>query len=112
MPTPAQRAHALTSYFEKRYKEQYGNSPVVNRYSARWGWDSVLASLSDAEVKEVINYYFDVPRATHTLDWFFYNYDKLVVSYRESLEESGRRKKLREESQRRAAEWRARVGNK
>jgi len=108
-PTPAQ-CYAMTSYFVKGYKERYkGQEPVLNRHSARWGFESILMGMPPEEVKGLIDYYFTTTsQKRHALDWFFYNYEKLQTSMDEVEKDRARRKQLREESEARAAEWRAR----
>lgn len=112
MAVKAQECHALVSYFVKGYKGRYGMEPVVNRHSARWGFDSILQGMAPTEVRNLIDYYLTLtlPKR-HTLEWFFYNYDKLINSQREAVKDSERRKKLREESEKRAKDWRDRLGN-
>jgi len=108
----AQQSHAMTSYFVKKYKEHYGRDPIVNRHTARWGFDSVLTGLSPVEAKEIVDFYFTVASTNkHSLDWFFYNYDKLLESKRRTDDDAAKRARLREESEKRAKEWRER-GNK
>jgi len=97
----------MTSYYVKGYEGKYGIKPNVNRYSARWGFDSLLAGMSKADAKEVVDYYFTtLSMRKHDLDWFFYNYEKLVESMVEGRAEAEHRKRLVEESRQRAEAWR------
>lgn len=106
MPTPKQ-AHALTSYFQKLYREKYGMEPKLNRYAARWGFDSMLMDMSDEAVKGLIEYYFQtVSTNGHALDWFFYNYEKLADAKVKAEEDAAALKELREQSRIRTEEWR------
>lgn len=104
----AQQCHALTSYYEKKYREKYNTDPNVNRVTARWNFDSILSgSLTTAQVKELLDYYFTTPPTRrHDLDWFFYNYDKIVKSYADAKQDREARRKLMEESRLRAERWR------
>lgn len=103
----AKDCHSLTSYYEKGYKEKYGHAPNVNRVTARWNFDSILGSLSLAQTRELIDYYFTTPPTRlHDLDWFFYNYEKLVKAMSDAREDTAHRKKLMEESKKRAEQWR------
>lgn len=103
----AKDCHALTSYYEKKYKEEYGSAPNVNRYTARWGFDSVLMSMGSTQAKELIDYYFTTPKTRlHDLDWFFYNYEKLIKSKQDGDADAAHRRKLMEESKQRAEKWR------
>lgn len=110
-PTAAQ-CHTLTSYYVKLFKERYHREPVVNRHSARWGFEAVLMGMPPEEAKKLLEFYFTTTsQKQHALDWFFYNYDKLIESQTDLDKDRNRREQLRRESEKRAAEWRAR-GNK
>ena len=105
----AQQCHAMTTYFASGFKSKYGRSPVVNRHAARWGWESVLMDMPTTEAKALVDYYLETnSENNHSLDWFFYNYDKLILAMAERDKDREERRRLREESARRAAEWRAR----
>lgn len=106
-PTAAQ-CHALTSYYEKQYKEKYKQAPNVNRVTARWNFDSILSGgLSPAQVKELLDYYFTTPPVRrHELEWFFYNYDKIIKSFTDAKRDREIREKLMQESKIRAERWR------
>lgn len=112
MATPKQ-AHTLASYYTKLYKEKYNFDPVVNRYSARWGFDSMLMDMGVEEAKKVIEYYFTTTGShSHSLDWFFYNYDKLIASKKLSDKDREEQRIRREASRKRTEEWRNRISGK
>lgn len=113
MPNPTvQQCHTMTSHYVKKYKEKYQTEPVVNRHSARWGWDSVLRGMSPDACKALIDYYFKTNSTNrHSLEWFFYNYQKLIEGRTDLEKDAERRERLRRESEERAKEWRARVGD-
>lgn len=105
----AQQCHAMTTYYVSKFKEKYGREPVINRHSARWGFESVLMGMPPAEAKKLLDFYFTTTSTKqHALDFFFYNYEKLIESLSALEQDKLRRKKMREESEKRAAEWRAR----
>lgn len=107
MAATAKDCHALTSYYEKLYKEKYGQAPFVNRYAARWGFDSVLGSMSNTQAKELIEYYFTTASTRkHELEWFFYNYHVLMKNLQAAKDDAAHRNKLMEESKIRAEQWR------
>lgn len=106
MAITAKDCHAMTSYYIKLYKEKYGVAPKVNRPVARWDWAGILEDLTVEESKSLLEFYFTTSNKGHPLNWFFYNYDKLQQSVEELEKDSKRRKKLREESEERAREWR------
>lgn len=103
----AKDCHALITYYIKGYEKKYNNTPNVNRYSARWGFDSVLTGMSMQHAKELLDYYFTTssPRM-HDLDWFFYNYEKLVKGMQDDREDGEHIRRLMEESKSRAEQWR------
>jgi hypothetical protein len=104
----AKDCHALTSYYVKKFKEKMGREPNVNRHAARWNFDSVLQGLSGDSVKELIDYYFTTPNErNYDLDWFFYNYHKLVTAKSKAEADAEHRRKIRAESKERAERWRA-----
>lgn len=108
----AQQCHAMTTYYMNAFREKYKREPRVNRNTARWHWEGMLTDMPPAEAKKLVDFYFTTSsQKQHALDWFFYNYDKLQESMSDIDLDRERRKKLREESEKRAAEWRAR-GNK
>jgi hypothetical protein len=107
MAVAAKDCHELTSYYAKVFKEKYGSAPNVNRHTARWGFDSVLQGMSKQEAKDLLDFYFETPsERKHNLDWFFYNYDKLVESKSDVEETRQQYQRLMEESKIRAEAWR------
>lgn len=103
----AKDCHEMTSYYEKLYKAHYKSAPNVNRVTARWNFDSVLKSLSKAETKSLLEFYFTTASTVrHDLEWFFYNYNKLIKSMEETEVDRAHRQKLMEESKKRSERWR------
>lgn len=107
--TTAQDCHKLITYYDKKFKERYKVAAVVNRNSARWGFDSILKGMSPQETKELIDYWFDTnTKERHPLTWFFYNYEKLMEEKARQSEDDLLRRHLREESKQRAEKWKER----
>jgi hypothetical protein len=107
--TTAQDCHKLTTYYEKKYKEKYKTAAVVNRNTARWGFDSILKGISPEETKELLDYWFSADSTQrHPLQWFFYNYDKLIAARSEQSEDDALRDNLRKKTEQRVKEWRER----
>lgn len=107
----AKDAHTLTSYYKAGYKKKYGRDPIMNRYAARWGFDAVLMDMSLTEAKELIDYYFrtESPRQ-HSLEWFLYNYEKLIESRTIREADDALQQKIMAETAERARRWRE-LGN-
>lgn len=103
-PKAGAEAFALVSYFEKKYKERYGTTPVLNRYSGRWFFEST--QMPSDSVKALIDYYFTtVSTVSHSFEWFMYNYDKLLTAKIEHDKDAELRRRRAEQSRRRTQEW-------
>lgn len=108
----AQACHAMTTYYVNTYTDYFDRAPRVNRNKARWGWDSILQDMSASEAKSLVDFWLsDSAAQNQDLDWFFYNYDKLIVMREEQEQAAARRRALMEQSRQRAIEWKER-GNK
>lgn len=102
----AKDCHALTTYFVKCWEKRYGRKPSINRYKARYGFEAILDDMGSAAAKELVDFYFTTPgQDSHNLEWFFWNYNKLVDSRSESQKDAEHIAKLRAESKKRAEEW-------
>lgn len=111
--TTAQDCHKLTTYYEKKFKEKYQTAAVVNRNTARWGFDSILKGISPEETKELLDYWFSFGSPQrHRIDWFFYNYDKLITSKAEQSDDEALRTHLMHDSEERVRKWRERRANR
>lgn len=109
--TPKQ-IHSLVTYFLQQYKKKYGFDAVVNRNRSRWAVGNMLLDMSIDEAKALIDYYFETASPNgHELDWFLYNYDKLEIARSKHADDAAALARLREESKRRAEEWRRKIGN-
>lgn len=103
MPS-ASNCQSLINYYERLHKQYQG--PVnINRYTARWGFDAVLMSMSLDDAKALLDYYFNTT-GDHSLTWFFYNYDSLNEDRLKAEEDNAERIILRRQSEKRAKEWR------
>lgn len=108
----AKTSHAMVSYFAAQYKKKYGKAPIMNRYAARWGFDSMLRDMPQAEVKSLVDYYFTTNSPNgHQLDWFFYNYEKLMRTKLDFDADQEELAKIREATRKRTEEWKKKRGN-
>lgn len=97
----------MSSYFGQQYKEKYGYDHRFNRNKARWSWDNILMDMTLTEAKELIDYYLTtVSPNGHTLEWFFYNYDKLAEAKEKTDADRKRLALIREATRLRTEEWR------
>lgn len=105
----AKQCHTLTSYYITLYEQKYGSKPIVNRNSARWGFDGVLTDMGMTEAKHLLDYYFTtIQPKRHALNVFFYSYDELYEAMKIQEEDIARRAEYRKETKKRAEEWVAR----
>jgi hypothetical protein len=110
--TSPKQAHTLSTYFGKKFKEKYGFEHKFNRNKARWSWDNILMDMTLSETQDLIDYYFGtINPSGHTLEWFFYNYDKLAEAKEKTDADRKALAILREQSKQRAEEWRAKRDN-
>ena len=103
----AQQCHALTTYFVNEYEAAYGHKPTVNRNKARWGFESILMDFSPVEARQLIDYYIK-HYAKPSLEWFLFNYDKVVDAKNDHEKEETLRAARRRETEKRLEEWRQR----
>lgn len=87
-------AYALLSDYETLFTEKYGRPPVVNRYRDMWGMKSIVEHLGLRESRKLLRYYFATGKSGHPLDFFYNNYEKLIVSMEIQAKDAERRKKL------------------
>lgn len=111
MSTPKQ-AHTLSTYFGNKFKGKYGYEHKFNRNKARWSWDNILMDMTMDEAKALIDFYFTTANTSgHSLEWFFYNYDKLAEAKEKTDEDRAALARIREQSRIRTEEWRKKHGN-
>jgi len=92
-------------YYIACYTKRYGKKPVINRYSARWGFKDMVESIGLERAKEVIEYYCRVGKTPNLQD-LFYNFLKVDEAMREAAEDAEHRRLLREKTARRVSEYR------
>lgn len=106
-----QQCHAMTTYFVKQFQEVTGRSTVVNRNKARWGFEAILMDYSTEQIKQLIDYYLKY-YPTPNVEWFLFNYDKVVEALQEHEEKEKIAEKRRQQTAERLEEWRNRWQNK
>lgn len=101
----AQQCHALITYFVQAYNEVVGQTPVINRNTARWGFESILMDYTPAQAKELIDFYLahdNEPR----LQRFLSTYDKVVEEMQQYEKDKQSAAKRRKETEERLRLWR------
>jgi hypothetical protein len=103
----------LTNYYVKLWEAKYGSKPNTNRFASHWNFSSVLDHLNKQQVKDLLDFYFTTDsKRRHDLDWFFWNYEKLMEGLRLLEKDLKHREKLREETRIRTQKWKERYGVK
>lgn len=106
-PTP-QQCHALITYFMTKYEEVVGSKSNLNRNKARWGFESILMDRTPAEARALVDYFFK--HYEPDVDWFIWNYEKVVESQEQYEVNQEALKHRRNETQQRLDEWKKRWG--
>lgn len=88
--------YILLTLYQNLFSEKYGRSPSINKFREKWGMQDVIDSVGFDRAKQLIEYYFTTPKANHTLQFFFYNFDRLDVMQKEIEKDKISRKLLRE----------------
>lgn len=74
------QASDLIDFFEECYVERYGIKPQINRIRDKWNMRDLYNELGMREVKKLIRLYFSsISSNQHSLQFFYNNYEKLIV---------------------------------
>ena len=90
--------YVLISLYQSLYKERYGSVPNMNKYREKWAMKDVIDSVGIDRAKEILIYYFSLPKGGHPLQFFFYNFDRMDDAIREVEKDKERRRLLLEET--------------
>jgi len=101
----SKQSHALMSYYEKLYRLKYDAKPRMNRYSLKWGMIDVIDSVGYDRAKELLDYFFTTP-SSHTLEFFYKNFDSMDVFERHMKEDRARRAIILKQTEQRIREAR------
>ena len=107
----AQQYNALIILFLHLYEKKYNKVPVAfNRYREKWGFKSMFDDLGYGRAREVVDWYFELVRYDHPVQYLLYNYDRMNKEMIEEAEDRDVRAALRAETKKRVEEWRAASG--
>ncbi len=84
--------------YQSLYKEKYGKSPQINKFREKWAMQDVIESVGFDRAKELLIYYFSLPKGGHPLQFFFYNFDRIDSAVTEIEKDKERRRLLLEET--------------
>jgi DNA replication protein DnaC len=101
-PTPAQR-QALIDHYIKSYAESNGHPPVVNRNNANFTMDSILRDLGKQDAQSLLDYFIE--HYDRDLEWFNYNYEKVIVAKQEHERAEETRRKQRADTALAVERW-------
>jgi len=91
----AKLAYGLVGFYCTLYKKNYGKTPVVNRYREKWAMQDVIDSIGYDRAKTLLEYYFQVGKPPHGIQWFFYNFEKLDFNLQQQEQDKTRRELIR-----------------
>jgi hypothetical protein len=80
------------------YKQRYGSAPKINKFREKWAMQDVIDSVGIDRAKDILVYYFSLPKGGHPLQFFFYNFDRMDSAIEEGKKDKERRRLLLEET--------------
>lgn len=102
--TLTKQGNALVTLFINLYTEKYGAAPRLNRYKAKWGFQSMVEDLGYEMAQEVINYYFRTGKQGHPVEFLHMNYERIAEYNEERKRDEKMREELRRETEQRMKE--------
>jgi hypothetical protein len=90
--------YILMTLYQSLYKEKYGKVPQLNKFREKWAMQDVIDSIGLDRAKELLIYYFSLPKSGHPLQFFFYNFDRIDSAVLEVEKDKERRRLLLQET--------------
>ncbi len=90
--------YILISLYQSLYKQKYGSVPKINKFREKWAMQDVIDSVGIDRAKDILVYYFSLPKGGHPLQFFFYNFDRMDSAIEEGEKDKERRRLLLEET--------------
>lgn len=90
--------YVLMTLYQSLYKDKYGKVPQLNKFREKWAMQDVIESVGFDRAKELLIYYFSLPKGGHPLQFFFYNFDRIDSAVTEIERDKERRRLLLEET--------------
>jgi len=90
--------YILLTLYQNLYKEKYGRAVTINKFREKWAMQDVIDSVGYTRAKELLEYYFGLTKNGHTLQFFFYNFDKMDALKIEIEKDKEKRRLLLEET--------------
>lgn len=90
--------YVLISLYQSLYKDRYGTLPKMNKFREKWAMKDLIDSVGFDRAKQLLEYYFTLPKGGHPLHFFMYNFDRIDSAMIESDKDKNRRRLLLEET--------------
>ena len=90
--------YILIGLYESLYLEKYKKKPRINKFREKWAMQDVIDSVGFERAKELLVYYFSLPKGGHPLAFFLYNFDRMDMVEVESQKDKERRRLLLQET--------------
>ena len=90
--------YILIGLYQSLYKDKYGRTPQMNKFREKWAMQDVIDSVGFDRAKDLLIYYFSLPKGGHPLQFFFYNFDRMENAMIEAEKDRERRRLLLEET--------------
>lgn len=90
--------YILLTMYQNLYKDKYGRAVTINKFREKWAMQDVIDSIGFDRAKELLEYYFELTKNGHPLQFFFYNFDKLDQLKNEIEKDKEKRRLLLEET--------------
>lgn len=99
------QANSLIGAFVEQWTEKYGRKPTINRFAKKWAFQDMIVDLGYEQASRVLEYYFEVKKPGHPIDYLLYNYETLYKRICEREEDDKKRSEIRRMTAARVAEW-------
>lgn len=103
--TLTKHGNALVTLFIKLYTEKYSAAPKLNRYKAKWGFQSMVEDLGYERSQEVVHYYFRTSKQGHPVEFLHMNYEKIADYNEERKRDEAMRAELRRQTEQQVKEY-------
>lgn len=90
--------YILLTLYQNLYKDKYTKALTINKFREKWAMQDVIDSVGFDRAKELIEYYFELNKNGHPLQFFFYNFDKMDSLKTEIEKDKEKRRLLLEET--------------
>lgn len=88
----------LLEYYVKRYEEEEGQRPVMNRTKKVWAFADMYEDLGQDSYKVIDYFFYSYENGYHDVDRLIYNYDDLYSEMNDAEEDRQRRLRIAKET--------------